>query len=195
MKKRFGDFQNNKAYVCSTILDPNHKNAAFGSNPHKLVRIHDMVKEEVYKVVTKQAEAVAAVEEPEETDEGKKISPSVKSNKKAKFWKVYQKQKSQQTAKVSNVFLQRAKIDEELKRYMSTGAFEEEVDPIVWWIDEGSKTYPLLYDTAMKYLCIPATSVPSERVFSGAGNLLTKKRNRLSPRMANMMIVLHKNLQ
>ena len=32
---------------------------------------------------------------------------------------------------------------------------------------------------ARDYLAIPATSVPIEQVFSQAGNLITKKRNRL----------------
>ncbi len=46
---------------------------------------------------------------------------------------------------------------------------------------------------AQSYLSIPATSVPAERVFSTAGNVITKKRNRLSPDTAEMIIFLHEN--
>ena len=36
LKKRFGSFENNEAYVCATMLDPNHKNVAFGIDPYRI---------------------------------------------------------------------------------------------------------------------------------------------------------------
>ena len=50
-----------------------------------------------------------------------------------------------------------------------------------------------LYNTAIKYLIIPATSVPSERIFSAAGSILNKKRNRLGPKNANIILTLNSN--
>ena len=41
--------------------------------------------------------------------------------------------------------------------------------------------YPILALMARHYLAIPATSVPSEQIFSQAGNIATKLRNRLQP--------------
>ena len=37
-----------------------------------------------------------------------------------------------------------------------------------WWLDN-EKHFPLLARIAPKYLCVPATSAPSERAFSVAG--------------------------
>ena len=66
-------------------------------------------------------------------------------------------------------------------------------NPIKWW-----KTYhaqlPLLTSMARKYLCIPVTSVPSERAFSVAGNIVNSKRSCLLPENTNMLSFLAYNL-
>lgn len=43
---------------------------------------------------------------------------------------------------------------------------------------------------ARDYLAIPATSTPSERVFSNGADILTKKRNRLSPQTLRYLLCL-----
>jgi hypothetical protein len=48
--------------------------------------------------------------------------------------------------------------------------------------------------TALKYLCIPATSVPAERVFSKAGLFMTDRRNRIKPNNLDKLIFLRSNL-
>jgi hypothetical protein len=40
--------------------------------------------------------------------------------------------------------------------------------------------FPIVSQMARDYCAIPATSAPSERVFSIAGNLISKKRTRIS---------------
>ena len=56
----------------------------------------------------------------------------------------------------------------------------EKFDTLEWWKHRVS-TYPRLSALARKYLCCPATSLPSERLFSSAGNLINKKRSCLKP--------------
>jgi hypothetical protein len=51
--------------------------------------------------------------------------------------------------------------------------------------------YPLLAKLALKLLAIPATSAPSERVFSTAGLTIAKDRARLDPANAGELIFLH----
>ena len=53
--------------------------------------------------------------------------------------------------------------------------------------------YPTLYKTAKVLLSIPATSVPAERVFSLAGFICRKRRNRLTSGNVNTLIFLNKN--
>ncbi|KAJ8364871.1 hypothetical protein SKAU_G00137020 [Synaphobranchus kaupii] len=63
-------------------------------------------------------------------------------------------------------------IEGELKAYLSTPNADSEMDPLEWWkVHEGS--FPRVSQLAKKYLCIPATSAPSERVFSTGGNIVT----------------------
>jgi hypothetical protein len=53
--------------------------------------------------------------------------------------------------------------------------------------------YPYLFRVAMTVLAVPATSVPSERVFSSSGCTDTANRNRLSPLMMEALQVLKFN--
>lgn len=87
----------------------------------------------------------------------------------------------------------------------STDDVEKEVDsflkdppplldssPAAWWkVNEGR--FPRLANLARKYLAIPGTSVPSERVFSAAGLTVNRLRTRLTPDHVDMLIFLNKN--
>lgn len=65
-------------------------------------------------------------------------------------------------------------------------------DPTEWWkVNEGR--FPRLASLARQYLCIPGTSVPSERVFSVAGLTVNRLRTRLTPEHVDMLIFLNKN--
>jgi hypothetical protein len=49
----------------------------------------------------------------------------------------------------------------------------EETNPIEWWQAKGKGLIPYLCKVALKYLIIPATSTPCERLFSIAGCILS----------------------
>ncbi len=70
---------------------------------------------------------------------------------------------------------------------ITTGAIN---NSLIWWKENG-KRYPTVAKLARRILCIPATSAPSERVFSTAGLTVTKLRNRMSPNNADMCVFLH----
>ena len=55
---------------------------------------------------------------------------------------------------------------------------ERSADPLSWWKNKAS-VYPRLTKVMTERLCIVATSVPSERVFSKTGQIITERRNRI----------------
>ena len=65
-------------------------------------------------------------------------------------------------------------------------------NPLEWW-KENEMRFPLMANMARKYLCIPATSTPSERMFSTAGNVVTNLRTLLKPHKVNMLVFLAMN--
>ncbi len=85
------------------------------------------------------------------------------------------------------------KVDAEIKLYLFLTAVNADDDPLAWW-KAHVEEMPMLSKLARKYLCIPATSVPLERVFSTSGHILTPQRSRLSSEHVNMLTFLHFNL-
>ncbi|XP_064117699.1 zinc finger BED domain-containing protein 4-like [Macrobrachium nipponense] len=77
-------------------------------------------------------------------------------------------------------------LNVDLRRYLEEPIIPRDSDPICWWKDH-SQLLPLMTDPVKKILCIPTTSVPSERVFSRAGELLSERRNHLSDENVSML--------
>lgn len=69
-------------------------------------------------------------------------------------------------------------VEIEWKSYQREESPGIAVSCMSWW-SINHQQYPQVAVIARKYLCIPATSVPSEQLFSHAGDTITKKRNRL----------------
>ena len=80
----------------------------------------------------------------------------------------------------------------EMREVRADGTEGDHTNPLLWW-HKNSLAYPLLSKLAKKLLCIPATSAPSERVFSVAGRTITKLRSRLRPDNAACLVFLKEN--
>lgn len=91
-----------------------------------------------------------------------------------------------QVSAISSFFKARAspsinqENEDEIARYRALPTLILDGDPLHWW-SINAHLLPRLSQLARRTFCYPATSVPSERLFSDAGNLLTNKRTRLKP--------------
>ncbi|KAL3972567.1 protein-disulfide reductase (glutathione) [Sarotherodon galilaeus] len=84
-------------------------------------------------------------------------------------------------------------IEIELKSYLQVLDVDGEADPLDWWRLHQAN-FPRVASLARKYLCIPATSAPSERAFSTSGNIVTCQRSALKPETVDKLVFLANNL-
>jgi zinc finger BED domain-containing protein 1 (E3 SUMO-protein ligase ZBED1) len=82
----------------------------------------------------------------------------------------------------------------EISAYLSETVGDYSVNPLTWWRDNQVR-FPLLSVISKAYLCTPATSVASERHFSQAGLLINKKRSRLLPATAEVLLFVNHNFK
>jgi len=80
----------------------------------------------------------------------------------------------------------RITCQKELEIYMSTPGIplrkenKKFSDPLAWWMAVGENgKFPILAQSAKHFLAIPATSAPSERIWSRSAGVATAKRSRL----------------
>ena len=65
----------------------------------------------------------------------------------------------------------------EVNKYLNLPCITEEENPLDYW--KKKDTFPVLSSLACKYLCIPASSAPVERLFSIAGKVFMPERCRI----------------
>jgi hypothetical protein len=80
-------------------------------------------------------------------------------------------------------------VSTEISQYLSAPLCPLQDDPFQKW-EQIKISLPRLYLVAQKFLQIPATSVPSERLFSKAGNIMNERRNRLLGKRLHKLLFL-----
>lgn len=76
-------------------------------------------------------------------------------------------------------------------RYRAKDALPLTENAMNWWKSQKNEL-PVLSILAKRYLCIPGTSVPAERVFSTAGDIVKAQRSVLRPDHVVQLIFLKK---
>ncbi|XP_075712391.1 E3 SUMO-protein ligase ZBED1-like [Rhinoderma darwinii] len=86
------------------------------------------------------------------------------------------------------------KLSSEFMLYSQMKEISPEEDPLAWW-QRHATSLPNLAHFAKAYLCVPASSCASERVFSTSGLICSPRRMRLTEDHIDTLVFLAKNLK
>ena len=175
MRRHFTNIESALMLVMSTLLDPWMKKLVF-SESAAVRQAEQWVVQEMSRHV--QTNNFNEDGQPSNTTEA------------AGLWDLFDsvvKQSTSQGTSTSNATL-------EARKYFKEPVLARLQDPLLWW-KEDEQYYELIAKIAKKYLCIPGTSVPAERVFSKAGELVSMRYNRLKPKNVNVLVFKQKYLR
>ena len=170
LNRRYSDVESNPNLVLATLLDPRFKDKFFSGAVERL-NARELLEEKVTEITGKQ-----------DTRE-----PSPKRPK-------------TQVLKCFSEILEEAGVEVDstynslVDKYLTEPLIPfHRANSYIWWAENKTR-FPPLAQLALRYLSSPPTSVPSETLFSTAGDIYDEKRNRLAPERAEMLMFIKKNL-
>ncbi|KAK0131561.1 Zinc finger BED domain-containing protein 1 [Merluccius polli] len=128
----------------------------------------------------------------ENEDEQESQQPPCKLPRKTPLEELFAEEEAHNIVLQQSSMSIKKRVERELQIYQEVPPVPMSGDPAAWWWNH-QKSYPLLADLAFSYLCVQASSTPSERVFSTAGDTICPERARILPEKADMIIFLNKN--
>jgi hypothetical protein len=86
-------------------------------------------------------------------------------------------------------------IETEIEQFLSIPCEDRQTtDPILWWHVKGQTFFPCIAEVAFKFLIIPASSIPCDRLFTIKGCTFNDKRSNLCDESARSILFLRDNL-
>lgn len=171
IEKRFGNLERNILYAEAVILDPRFKKHGF-FNQNAFLEGQKSLINKASNINIETEIQIAAL--PTSSDS---------------IWNDFDKEV---ISLVQNKNPKSAAIVE-IDKYLLEPLIPRTSDVLAWW-KVNKNVYPRLFKIMKKRLCIMATSVPCERIFSKAGQTITEKRNSLDSNNFEKMIFLNFNL-
>ena len=173
----------------SSYLDPRFKALPFlGEVDRALVRLNAKA-ELVAMIEPENSQASTSTQSPEATEApAEHLPPPKKKKLETLLGDIFEQRLPTELPTADDT------AEAELRRYEAEdGTSLENNKPLEWWKSRSS-SYVYLSKLAKRLLCITATSVPSERLFSSAGNLVSQKRSCLSAENVDKLLFLYENL-
>ena len=182
---RFSTAETNAVLTCATLLDPRFKAAGFSNSTYA-----NEAKSMVARMVEERKEQ-ARLNPDTQPPPVEELASGEATRKKPKVdFLVDVLQKDVESRVVSGTLSK--PVADELEKFLDLPHLFIKGDIFQYWHSLKPK-YPNLYPIAMKYLIVPATSIPSERVFSVSGNIGTSRRTCLTGEHIGMLVFLQDN--
>ena len=166
MRQRFTNMEGNLLLLLSTLLDPRFKKLGFvDSNKYK----------EAVQYLTGEIGNLVEQDEPTITQSSTGLTGSG-------LWAALDEKVATSrsiTVTASATVLVRSFLDQH--------NITRTDNPLAWWSNM-SKSFSMLVPIAKQYLAIPGISVPSERLFSKAGELISAKRASVKSKNVDLKI-------
>lgn len=182
VQRRLASYETNKVAAKATFLDPRFKRLGFGNSENANIA-EKWITDEVNAIYLKKENQLQ--EERDLNLEGR-VSNIDSSDTSDDLWSHF----DQKAAEIKNHTSSSTMTAIMVKPYLQMPLLDRKKDPLNFWSTH-QNTFPELNELASKYLCVPSTSVPSERVFSEAAQLTNLRRNRLSPKNLDIIIFLN----
>ena len=184
LERRFSDAEENENLLIATILDPRFKEKFF-TGPTIVEKVISLVRDKICDLTRQHKEDNC---EHEEDNRDHEVGPSSKRPC-IGIWKHFSDILEEAGASVSN----ESRL-QELDTYLAEPLIKFGRESCYTWWATNKNRFPLLSKIARQYICAPPTTVASERLFSGAGDVYDDKRNRLAPDNAEMLLFIKNNL-
>jgi len=182
--KRIGEYKDIQPLLrLAALLDPRMKNLFLGSLNAKTKAAQQIIESlKLYDINT-------SLQEVNLENQQKEIVPTLKMMK-------FNEEKLEGIFGVKHLSTtERDKKEHEVLSYLDENEISLINDPLKWW-NENKNRYPNVAKLATLILCIPATSVESERIFSKAGLIINASRASLSSKVADELIFIsHNNIK
>ena len=175
-------FLNNMLLALPTLLDPRFKKIAF-TNFGIAAKVAQCAIREI-------ATLLKIDDEPPPTEAEIIASTDGDDFSSKSLWHFFDQQVAQAFARNSVS----SELTIQMQQYLRVSNLERKQDPLEWW-KRNCHVYPHISKLAKKYLSIPGTSVPAERIFSKAGQTVSERRNRLKAKHVNMFVFLNKKIK
>lgn len=185
LREKYSDPSTNDLLDMAGLVDPRSKITYCTEKKVDAIKSRAITEMEAMLYETDQGTAELAASLPQDATTVSQPEEPLRKKSLGSFFK---------TAATSSATLsQRELIEKELSAYLQSVNVDSEANPLQWWNDH-EEMFPNLKNVAKKYLCVPATSSPSERVFSTSGNIVTCHRASLKPDAVDRLVFLAQNL-
>ncbi|XDV29215.1 hypothetical protein PO909_032358 [Leuciscus waleckii] len=171
----------------ATPLDPRFKQSMDGDDDDA-VGVWDRIKREMMKDSEHEQVRLCNVIEAQTFNQ----QPPKKHPRKSPLEELFADEDAEKRSSQRRAMSIQDHAEKEMQMYRETPPTFTSDDPAAWWWNQ-RMTYPLMSNMAFSYLCVQASSTPSERVFSTAGDTICAERSRIQPEKADMLIFLNKN--